>query len=51
MDTINILAIPGSLRQASLNRQLVRALQSVAPSDVQISVFYLNDIPIYNQDV
>lgn len=51
MDTISILAIPGSLREASLTRQLVRSLQPVAPEDVKISVFYLNDVPPYNQDV
>ncbi|MEZ4659237.1 MAG: NAD(P)H-dependent oxidoreductase [Caldilineaceae bacterium] len=51
METINILAIPGSLRQASLTGQLMRSLQPIAPADVQISIFYLNDVPPYNQDV
>lgn len=51
MEKIKILAIPGSLRKASLTRQLVRSLQSVATDDVDISIFYLNEIPIYNQDV
>ncbi len=51
MDKIKILAIPGSLREASLTRQLVRSLRSIAPEDVEISIFYLNEIPIYNQDV
>ena len=48
---IKILAIPGSLRKASLNRQLVRACQKMAPDDVEISIFYLDDIPLFNQDI
>lgn len=51
MDTINILAIPGSLREASLTKQLLRSLQAVAPEGVQISIFDLKDVPVYNQDV
>ena len=51
MDTIKILAIPGSLRDASITSQLMRSLQAIAPDDVKISIFYLNDIPVYNQDV
>lgn len=51
MDKTNILAIPGSLRQASLHRKLVYALQELAPSNVELTVFELTDIPIYNQDV
>ncbi|MEZ4870115.1 MAG: NAD(P)H-dependent oxidoreductase [Caldilineaceae bacterium] len=51
MEKVKVLAIPGSLRKASLTRQLVRSLQPIAPPDVQISVFYLDDIPIYNQDI
>jgi len=51
MDQIKILAIPGSLREASLTKQLVRALQPIAPDGVEISIFYLNEIPIYNPDI
>ena len=51
MNQIKILAIPGSLREASLIRQLLLALQPLAPQGVEISVFDLRDIPIYNQDV
>ena len=51
MEKIKILAIPGSLREASLTKQLVQALQHIAPDDVDISIFYLKDIPVYNQDV
>ena len=51
MDKIKILAIPGSLREDSLSKQLMRGLQHIAPDDVEISIFYLKDIPVYNQDV
>lgn len=51
MNTIKILAIPGSLREASLMRQLLRSLQAIAPEGVQISIFDLHDVPLYNQDV
>ena len=46
-----ILAIPGSLREASLIRQLLQAIQPLAPQGVEISIFELHDIPLYNQDV
>lgn len=51
MKPINIIAIPGSLRKEALSKQLARALQSLAPDDVTINVFELNDIPLFNQDV
>lgn len=51
MTKLNILAIPGSLRQASLHRELVRQLQPLAPDDMQIDIFELHDIPVYNSDV
>lgn len=51
MDTIKILAIPGSLRETSLTRQLLRSLQAIAPEEVQITIFDLHEIPLYNQDI
>ena len=51
MEKIKVLAIPGSLREKSLHRQLVRALPALAPDDVEITIFELHDIPIYNQDL
>ena len=51
MSTIKIVAIPGSLRKASLTARLMRSLQSLAPDDVEIDIFYLDDVPLYNQDV
>ncbi len=50
-NAINILAIPGSLREASLIRKLSFALQPLAPEGVKITVFELHDIPLYNNDI
>lgn len=51
MNQIKVVVIPGSLRKASLTRQFARAIKKIAPKDMDISVFELHDIPIYNQDV
>lgn len=46
-----ILAIPGSLREASLMRHLLRTLPQIAPDDMEITIFDLHEIPLYNQDI
>jgi chromate reductase len=46
-----ILGVPGSLRKASFNRGLVRAAQELAPDGVEIELYDLGDIPLYNGDV
>lgn len=51
MNSIKIVAVPGSLREASLTKKLLFSLQALAPDDVEIKVFELDDIPIYNKDV
>lgn len=51
MEKFNVVAIPGSLRKASITGQLLRALQSIAPEELEITIVPLNDIPVYNQDV
>ena len=48
---LNILAIPPSLRKESIMRHLLRALQPIAPDGMEITVFDLYDIPLYNQDI
>ena len=47
----HLLAIPGSLRQQSVNRGLADAAQRVAPEGVFVTVGSLADIPLYNADV
>jgi chromate reductase len=48
---LNILALPASLRAASVTRALLQALPELAPAKMEISVFDLHDIPLYNQDI
>ena len=48
---LHYLAIPGSLREASLMRHLMRALQQIGPENMAISIFDLHDIPFYHQDI
>ncbi len=50
-DKLKILAVPGSLREASLMRHLLRTLPQLAPNDMDITIFDLHEIPLYNQDV
>ena len=48
---IRILGIPGSLREHSFNRGLIRAAQEVAPDGVEVSLYPLHDVPFFNADV
>lgn len=48
---MKILAISGSARQSSTNTALLRALRSIAPSDVTLDVFDgIGDLPIFSPD-
>jgi chromate reductase, NAD(P)H dehydrogenase (quinone) len=46
-----VLAFAGSLRRGSYNRALLRAAREVAPAGMTISIFEINDVPLYNADV
>jgi len=48
---IRILGIPGSLREHSYNKGLIRAAKQVAPEHVEVTMHPLHDIPLFNQDV
>ena len=48
---INIVAIPASLRKASVTRELLQSLQELAPENMDIIVYDLHEIPLYNQDI
>jgi len=48
---MKILGISGSLREGSFNTALLRAAQHLAPSGMEIEIFSLASIPIYNDDV
>lgn len=48
---ITILGIPGSLREHSFNRAMIKAASEVAPEGVEVRMFLLHDLPFYNADV
>lgn len=48
---VRVLGIPGSLREASYNRALLRAAQELASEGMAIETFELDDIPPYDGDV
>jgi chromate reductase, NAD(P)H dehydrogenase (quinone) len=50
--SIRVAGIPGSLRQGSLNKALLRAAVDLAPTGMEIKIYNgLGDIPPYNDDV
>jgi chromate reductase len=49
--TFHLLGIPGSLREGSYNRALLKAATEVLPPGVSLDLFPLDDIPLYNADV
>lgn len=48
---LKVLGIAGSLRSGSYNKQLLQLLVNSAPEGLEVEVFNLFDIPIYNGDV
>jgi NAD(P)H-dependent FMN reductase len=49
---IKILALVGSLRAASINRQIAELAAAVAPEDVSVTIFEgLGELPFYNEDI
>ena len=48
---LRVLGVAGSLREASLNRGLLRAAVEVAPGSMAIETFSLAGIPLYDGDV
>lgn len=52
MRITRILAISGSLRKASLNTALLRAVSKLAPSDVRIDLYSgMAQLPLFNPDI
>ena len=47
---LSILGFAGSLRQASLNKAILRAAQEMVPSEADMEIFDLAGIPLFNQD-
>ena len=50
-DNVRILGIAGSLRRGSFNAATLRTAQELAPEGMQIEVFDIAPIPVYNEDV
>ena len=48
---MKLLGVSGSLREASFNSALLRVAQNLAPEGVEIEIFRLHDLPLFNQDV
>jgi chromate reductase, NAD(P)H dehydrogenase (quinone) len=48
--THNVAVIVGSLRKASLNRQVARALAELAPAGLKLEIVEIGHLPLYNQD-
>jgi chromate reductase len=49
---MNILAISGSLRKASLNTALLRAVARIAPPGIEVVLYRgLGDLPLFNPDI
>src|ERR1700743_894712 len=46
-----LLAISGSLRKASSNTAILKALAEIVADKATIEIFPLHDIPLYNQDI
>jgi len=52
MPIVRILAISGSLRSASLNSTLLRAVAGLAPADIRVELFTeLGNLPLFNPDL
>lgn len=50
LNTVNVLAIVGSLRQASYNKLVYHAAEALAPAGLKLSLSEIADIPLYNDD-
>jgi chromate reductase len=50
-DTVRIVGISGSLRQASFSTALLKILAEKAAPAIEVQVVTLQDIPLYNEDL
>jgi chromate reductase len=48
---MRVLAIAGSLREASYNRGLLRAAQELAPAGTEVVIHEIGDLPFYDGDL
>lgn len=50
MSDYTVAVIVGSLRKASMNARLARALEKLAPPELKFQTIRIDDLPLYNQD-
>ena len=50
-ERLRVVAVAGSLRQASFNRALLRAAVEVQPESMAIEIFELDGLPMFNEDL
>ena len=48
---VKILAISGSLRKASTNTGLLRAIQTFVSEDVEVVIADISQLPLFNEDL
>jgi chromate reductase len=49
---MKILAITGSLRTASINSALLRAVKRIAPPGIEVTLYHgLGELPLFNPDI
>jgi chromate reductase len=46
-----VAVLVGSLRQASFSRKIAHVLAGLAPSDLNLEIVEIGDLPLYNQDL
>lgn len=51
MPRYKLLGIAGSIRKDSYNKAVLRTLRDMLASRVDVEIFPLDDVPLYNQDV
>ena len=50
MERVKLLALSGSLRKASYNTATIKALKSLAPSNIEIMLGRIGELPLFNPD-
>src|SRR6185312_14182335 len=50
MSTIKVAVLVGSLRKASINKRLARAVERLVPKDFAFEHIRIDDLPLYNKD-
>ena len=49
--TFKLIGLAGSIRKASVSKTILRTFKDVMPADVELTIFDLDEIPMYNQDL